>query len=98
MNERKIIYLDDAINGAISIQRSNGVEIYFDEAVPVKYLQNLSFVQPEIIKCKNCKHLQKWRSEESAKKFGQIYECARNVLDCPKPEDFCSRPERRTNE
>lgn len=54
-------------------------------------------VQPEIIMCKDCKHLQKCRSEESAKKFGQIYECARNVLDCPKPEDFCSWGERRND-
>lgn len=52
-------------------------------------------VQPEIIRCKDCEHLQKWRSEESAKKFGQMYECARHVLNCPKPEDFCSRAERK---
>lgn len=52
-------------------------------------------VQPEIIRCKDCKHIQKWRSEESAKKFGQIYECAKNVLACPKPEDYCSYAERR---
>lgn len=49
----------------------------------------------QIVRCKDCKHLQKWRSEESAKKFGQIYECARNVLNCPKSEDFCSCAERR---
>ena len=53
--------------------------------------------QPENIRCKDCKHSRKWRSEESAKKFGQIYGCARNVFDCPKPEDFCSHAERRTN-
>jgi hypothetical protein len=51
--------------------------------------------QLEIISCKDCKHLQKWRSKESAMKFGQIYECARNVFDCPKPEDFCSHAERK---
>lgn len=49
----------------------------------------------ELVRCKDCKHLQKWRSEESAKKFGQIYECGKDVLDCPKTEDFCSRAERR---
>ncbi len=47
--------------------------------------------QPEIIRCNDCEHLRKWRSEESAKKFGQIYECARGVLNCPTPEDFCSK-------
>lgn len=51
--------------------------------------------QPEIIRCKDCKHIQRWRSEESAKEFGQIYACARNVFNCPKPEDFCSRAERK---
>lgn len=58
-------------------------------------LTDLPSAQSEIIRCKDCKHLQKWRSEESAKKFGQIYECARHVFDCPKPEDFCSHSERR---
>lgn len=58
----------------------------------------LPSAQPKIIRCKDCRHLQKWRSEESAKKFGQIYECVRNVLNCPKPEDFCSHAERRTDE
>ena len=53
--------------------------------------------QPEITRCKDCKYLQKWRSEESAKKFGQIYECARNVFDCPKPDDYCSWAERKTD-
>ena len=56
----------------------------------------LPSAQPEIIRCKDCKHLQKCRSEESAKKFGQIYTCAKNVFDCPKPKDFCSHGERRT--
>lgn len=51
--------------------------------------------EPEVIRCKDCKHIQTWRSEESAKKFGQIYECARSVLNCPKPEDFCSYAEMR---
>lgn len=58
-------------------------------------VDELPTAQPEVIHCKDCKHLQKWRSEESAKKFGQIYECARNVFDCPKPEDFCSHAERK---
>ena len=61
-------------------------------------IRHLPSAQPEIIRCKDCKHIQKWRSEESAKKFGQIYECAINVLNCPKPEDFCSHAERKTDE
>ena len=66
--------------------------------VAISCLLNLPSAQPEIIQCKDCKHIQEWRSEESVKKFGQIYECARNVLNCPKPEDFCSHAERRTDE
>lgn len=43
-----------------------------------------------IVRCKDCKHVRKWRSEESAKKFGQVYECALGVLACPDSNDFCS--------
>ena len=59
---------------------------------------HLPLIEPEIIRCKDCKYARKWRDEESAKKFGQIYECARGVLNCPKPEDFCSHAERKTDE
>ena len=64
----------------------------------MQIINGLPSAQPEIIRCKDCKHLQKWRSEESAKEFGQIYACARNVFNCPKPEDFCSFAERRAEE
>ena len=66
-----------------------------DGCSDVQAIMDLPPVQPEIIMCEDCEHVRKWRSEESAKKFGQIYECARGVLACPKPEDFCSRAERR---
>ena len=36
-----------AIDGKISIQRANGVEIYSDEAVPVEYLKRLPTIQPK---------------------------------------------------
>ena len=36
-----------AIDGKISIQRSNGAEVYYDEAVPVEYLKRLPSAQPE---------------------------------------------------
>ena len=64
----------------------------------MEHLDRMPSAESEIIRCKDCKHIQKWRSEESAKKFGQIYECARSVFYCPKPEDFCSYAERRTDE
>lgn len=73
-------------------------EVFIVDDVYEEIVEKLPSTQPEIIRCKDCKHLQKWRSEESAKKFGQIYECGRNVLNHPKPEDFCSHAERRTDE
>lgn len=42
-----LIDRQQAIDGKIVIQRTNGVEIYYDEAVPVGYLKNLPTVQPE---------------------------------------------------
>ena len=38
-----------AIDGKISIQRANGVEIYSDEAVPVEYLKRLPSAEPRWI-------------------------------------------------
>ena len=77
-------------------------EQYFDRKVIIGKMQDvvrsLPSAQPEITRCKDCIHLQKWRSEESAKKFGQIYECVRNVIDHPKLEDFCSHAERKSED
>jgi len=36
-----------AIDGKISIQRANGVEIYSNDVVPVEYLKALPSAQPE---------------------------------------------------
>jgi len=44
---RALISRQAAIDGKISIQRANGVEIYSDEAVPVEYLKALPPAQPE---------------------------------------------------
>lgn len=46
---------------------------------------------PDIIKCKDCKYLQRWRTPEQAEKFGQIYECEKLILSCPEPDDYCSK-------
>lgn len=48
-----------------------------------------------VVRCWKCKYVIKWRSEESARKFGQVYECRREVLTCPDPNDFCCRGERK---
>lgn len=48
-----------------------------------------------VVRCHECKYVSTWRPEESAKKFGQIYECMRGVFPCSKFDDFCSRGERK---
>lgn len=40
-----------AIDGKISIQRANGVEIYSDEAVPIEYLKRLPSAETQWIPC-----------------------------------------------
>lgn len=55
----------------------------------------MAAAQTEIIWCKDCKNVREWRSEEAAKKFGQIYECVRGVLMCPGPKDYCSKAKRK---
>ena len=52
----------------------------------------------EVTRCKDCKHIRRWRSGEAAQKFGQAYECARGVFLAPHADDFCSKAERRENE
>ena len=48
MEERQdLISRQAAIDGKISIQRTNGVEMYSDEAVPVEYLKALPSAQPD---------------------------------------------------
>ena len=46
-----------------------------------------------LLKCKDCKYLQKLRSPDSAKKYGQIYECSLGVMSNFTPDDYCSKAE-----
>ena len=55
--------------------------------------------QPEaVVRCRDCKYVERARSKEAARKFGQIYICGRHVFLSPKPDDYCSWAERKTNE
>ena len=45
----------------------------------------------DILKCKDCKYLLEMRSPESAKKYGQIYECSLGVMSDLTPDDYCSK-------
>ena len=47
----------------------------------------------DIIKCKDCKYLNAWRTSEGAEKYGQIYECSKLVITNPSPDDYCSKAE-----
>ena len=51
---RDLISRQMAINGKISVQRTNGLEIYYDEAVPVEFLKSLPSAQPKIT-CDGCR-------------------------------------------
>lgn len=48
---------------------------------------------PDIIKCKECKYFNAWRTLEGAEKHGQIYECSKLVITNPSPDDHCSKAE-----
>ena len=50
----------------------------------------------KVISCKNCKYLGKWRSEESAKKWGQEYHCEYWDSSKVDGEDGCTKGVERT--
>lgn len=56
----------------------------------------LNNAESDIIRCKDCKYLQKLRfPEQVIKKYGQIYECSLDVMPDPTPDDYCSKAERK---
>lgn len=53
----------------------------------------------DIIKCKDCKYLQKLKFPEKViKKYGQIYECSLDTMPDPTPDDYCSKAKRKEAE
>lgn len=53
----------------------------------------------DIIKCKDCKHFEKWPMiSEAKKKYGQLYSCALLVITNPSPDDYCSKAERKEDQ
>ena len=52
----------------------------------------------DIIRCKDCKYLERWRYSEDAKKNGQLYYCSLLVITNPSPDDYCSKAERKEEE
>lgn len=96
-----------AIDGKILIQRTNGVEIYSDEAVPVEYLKALPSAHPGVIRCKDCKH---YHTDVFGRDIGieGMYEnlivghsaCDRwsENMNYVTPDGFCFLAERRADE
>jgi hypothetical protein len=83
---------------AIEVLKANYPDACFEQLREAVDMAISALKQPEIIWCEDCEHVRKWRDEESAKKFGQVYECVRGVFDCPNTYDFCSKAERRKNQ
>lgn len=48
----------------------------------------------DIIKCKDCRHFEKWRYSEASEKHGQLYSCGLLVICSPSPDDYCSKAEK----
>lgn len=63
-----------AIDGKILIQRTNGVEIYSDEAVPVEYLKRLPSAEP-------VQH-GKWMEIIEANELGETYQSGVYCSEC----------------
>lgn len=55
----------------------------------------LNNAESDIIRCKDCKHFERWRYEE---KHGQLYSCGLLVISSPSPDDYCSKAERKKKE
>ena len=47
----------------------------------------------DIIKCKDCIYLERWRFSEDAKKHGQLYYCGLLIITNPSLDDYCSKAE-----
>lgn len=90
--ERKIIYLDDAIDAArkCAVKEVTPAYMLIDKAEVMTELMKLPSAQPEIIRCKDCKQFRRWIDTNIC--FCDITESER--LD----NDFCSRAERRIDE
>ncbi len=80
----------------------NGYSDTYDKAWIIGLLEELPSAQPEIIRCKDCKHQEKfWHGDKRRKDGGYyIYGCelAEGYSHVCLDDDFCSRAERRSDE
>ena len=90
--------MDDYIRkqDAIDVAREDGKKI---PTVAIRIMHDIKAIPVADVvvpvRCHDCKYVSEWRSEEAAKKFGQVYECRKGILNCPDPNDFCSRGKRK---
>lgn len=109
MNDRKIIYLDDAIYALKREQRFDESPIpeirWFDFGLmkAQEILSELPSAQPDIIRCKDCKH--RPFDSEDTQGFGVEFPDEKCPCQCedgwynwrPNNEWFCANAERRTD-
>ena len=94
MDNRKMIYLDDAID---ALERKKDKKAkgdiggFYNKIIQndIDALMQLPSAQPEIIYCKNCKYY-RWEIDMC----DEPYSTARNVVH---EDDYCSKAERRTD-
>ena len=108
MSDRKIIYLDDAIDALeepCKVSNTWTDEYAVGERAQwekdVKALNSLPSAQPEIVRCKDCKH-RPTLDEDGELDFPPTYRCPCQCDDyyyswMPKDDWFCGNAERRIN-
>lgn len=92
----KIIYEKDAIDALKEYfeHNENRIEsmftsdVYWHDDTVLDVIRSVPSVQPEVVRCENCKHFNHY-----------FVECDSNFgLQYVNVDDFCSRAERRTDE
>ena len=96
---RKLIYLDTAIDAVLKESNMDDAYGYMDTKSIVDLLNNLPSAQPEIVRCKDCKHYGCVLYSATQFEYGECFghEESHYTFEV-KPDDFCSRAERRTDE
>ena len=79
-----------AIDAVQKYKREHGYDYYYCACDIERDLTELPSAQPEIIRCRDCKHYDPYDS-------GKAFCCLEGIDGCY-PDDFCSHAERRTDE
>ena len=89
---RKLIDLDTAIDAVLKESNTDGAYGYMDTKSIVDLLNDLPSAQPEILRCKDCKH--HWTYRPMGNMPTETCEFEQTFYDAN--VDFCSLAERRT--